>query len=272
MTLFPNAKINIGLYVRAKRDDGYHNIESLFYPLGLKDALEFVVQEAEGKPDELKITGFESDCMMQENLVMKALTLMRKTFSIPPLRIHLHKAIPPGSGLGGGSSDAAFMLRYLNRYFKLGINDEGLADMALQIGSDCAFFIRNKPSFISGRGELIKESTLKLDGKYLLLVYPGIHINTGDAYRMVKPRDPGISLEEKINLPLAAWKNNIRNDFQDVIIKVHPLIGEIIERIYDYGALYCSMSGSGSAVFGIFDSLPVNYDQGYGHWTWKGKL
>ncbi|MDT8401827.1 MAG: 4-(cytidine 5'-diphospho)-2-C-methyl-D-erythritol kinase [Bacteroidales bacterium] len=272
MTLFPNAKINIGLYVKAKRDDGYHNIESLFYPLCLRDALEFVVQEGRGKSDELRTTGFETNCRMEENLVMKALGLIRGKYTIPPLRLHLHKAIPPGSGLGGGSSDAAFMLRYLNRHFKLGINDEELTAMALQIGSDCAFFIANKPSFISGRGELIRESSLNLGGKYLLLVYPGININTTQAYTMVTPRDPGISLEEKIKLPPASWRNNIRNDFQDVIKRVHPHIGDIIDSIYDHGATYCSLSGSGSAVYGIFDRLPADYDPGYGHWTWAGKL
>ncbi len=272
MTIFPNAKINIGLYITGKRNDGYHNIESLFYPVCLRDALEFVLQEPVEHGDELSITGIETDCSSEDNLVIKALKLLRKDFSIPPLKIHLHKEIPPGSGLGGGSSDAAFMLRYLNRYFELGINDNTLVNMASELGSDCAFFINNKASFISGRGELIKETPFTLKGKYLLLVYPGIHINTAEAYKMMKPHDPGTSLEEKINLPLTSWKNNIKNDFQDVIIKVHPAIGKTIDRIYAAGALYCSMSGSGSAVYGIFDELPVHLDTVEGHWIWKGKL
>jgi len=270
MTIFPNAKINIGLYITGKRDDGYHNIESLFYPVCLRDALEFVLQEPSEPGDELSITGFETDCNMEDNLVKQAIELLRQDFNIPPLRIHLHKAIPPGSGLGGGSSDAAFMLRYINRYFELGIDNISLVNKALQIGSDCAFFVNNTVSFISGRGELIRETTFSLKGKYLLLVYPGIHINTAEAYRMVKPHEPGISLEEKINMPITSWRENIKNDFQDTMVKVHPVIGKTIDRIYGAGALYCSLSGSGSAIYGIFDELPSDFKTEEGHWIWKG--
>ncbi|MGM0666917.1 MAG: 4-(cytidine 5'-diphospho)-2-C-methyl-D-erythritol kinase [Bacteroidota bacterium] len=271
MTFFPNAKINIGLYITGKRDDGYHNIESLFYPVGLRDAIEFVTGEP-GSDDELNMSGFDTDCDMGDNLVIKALRLMRKDFNLPPLKIHLHKAIPPGSGLGGGSSDAAFMLRYLNRHFRLEADEEELTRMALQLGSDCAFFINNRPSFISGRGEVIRDSALNLAGKYLLLVYPGININTAEAYRMVKPinLDPG--LEEKIRMPAGSWKSSIRNDFQDAIIQKHPLIGTIIEDIYASGALYSSLSGSGSAVYGIYDGIPPARLEGHKLWTWRGAL
>jgi len=271
MTFFPNAKINIGLYVTGKRDDGYHNIESLFYPLGLRDALEFIIGE-KGSADELTITGFDTGCRTEDNLVMKALKLMRIEHELPPLKIHLHKTIPPGSGLGGGSSDAAFMLRYLNRYFRLGIDEEKLTGMALQLGSDCAFFINNRPSLISGRGEVIKESSLKLQGKHVLLVYPGININTAEAYRMVSPVKRRSGLEEKINRPVSFWRDSIRNDFQDTIIRKHPLIGSVIEEIYDSGALYCSLSGSGSAVYGIFEDFPPGGLSNTELWTWKGPL
>jgi len=271
MTFFPNAKINIGLYIKGKRDDGYHNIESLFYPLALRDAIEFIVGEP-GSGDELNISGFVTDCAAEDNLVIKALELMRKEYELPPLKIHLHKAIPPGSGLGGGSSDAAFMLRYLNRYFKLGIDDGQLTRMALQLGSDCAFFISNRPSFISGRGELIRDSSLQLEGKHILIVYPGINISTAEAYRMVSPAKEVSDLEKKTSMPPASWKDSIRNDFQEAIIQKHPLIGTIIEKIYDSGALYCSLSGSGSAVYGIFEGIPPR-GHGYpGLWTWKGML
>lgn len=271
MTFFPNAKINIGLYITGKRDDGYHNIESLFYPLALRDAIEFVVGEP-GSVDELSISGFETDCASEDNLVIKALELMRKEHELPPLKIHLHKAIPPGSGLGGGSSDAAFMLRYLNRYFKPGIDEGQLTRMALELGSDCAFFIANRPSFISGRGEVIRESSLNLEGKHILIVYPGINISTAEAYRMVSPMTGGSKLEEKISKSPASWKGSIRNDFQDAIIEKHPLIGTIIDEIYDSGALYCSLSGSGSAVYGIFEGIPPGNLSHHGLWTWKGTL
>jgi 4-diphosphocytidyl-2-C-methyl-D-erythritol kinase len=271
MTFFPNAKINIGLYITGKRDDGYHNIESLFYPLPLRDAIEFILGEPDSG-DELNISGFKTDCAAEDNLVMKAVKLMRKDFNLPPLKIHLHKAIPPGSGLGGGSSDAAFMLRYLNRYFRLEIDEEELTRMALQLGSDCAFFINNRPSFISGRGEVVRESSLTLEGRHILIVYPGINISTAEAYRMVKPVNKAPGLEEKISMPTGSWKNSIRNDFQDAIIQKHPLIGTIIEDIYGSGALYSSLSGSGSAVYGIYDGIPPARLEGHKLWTWRGAL
>ena len=271
MTSFPNAKINIGLYITGKRKDGYHNIESLFYPVGARDALEFVVQKPGVDYDEFTVTGIETDCNMNDNLVMKALNQIRNEYTIPPLKIHLHKVIPPGSGLGGGSSDAAFMLRYLNRYFMLGIDIDGLKKLAMKIGSDCAFFINNKPAFISGRGEVITESDFTLKGKYILIVYPGIHISTAEAYSMVTAGNTVNMIGEQIKEPVHKWRDNIHNDFQDVFISKHPVIGDVINRIYDDGALYCSMSGSGSAVYGIFEELPgrSNY---YDYWIWKGKL
>ncbi|MBN1388501.1 MAG: 4-(cytidine 5'-diphospho)-2-C-methyl-D-erythritol kinase [Bacteroidales bacterium] len=271
MTLFPNAKINIGLYITAKRDDGYHNIESLFYPVGAKDALEFVMQKPEAEFDELTVTGIETNCSMNENLVMKAVNLLRNEYTIPPLKIHLHKIIPAGSGLGGGSSDGAFMLRYLNRYFRLGIDNERLTEMALQIGSDCAFFIKNKAALVSGRGEVIAETDFTLEGKYIIIVYPGIQINTAEAYGMVSPVNPVRHIDEQIEKPLHEWRSNIHNDFQDAIISKYPAIGYLIERIYDEGAIYCSMSGSGSAVYGIFEELPPAgaYND---YWSWRGKL
>ncbi|MBS0011265.1 MAG: 4-(cytidine 5'-diphospho)-2-C-methyl-D-erythritol kinase [Bacteroidales bacterium] len=273
MVIFPNAKINIGLYITGKRDDGYHNIESLFYPTGLQDALEFVVQPAGSYPDEFTVTGIETDCSIPDNLVMKAINLLRKDYNIPPLKIHLHKTIPAGAGLGGGSSDAAFMLRYLNRYFSLGLDNDSLINLALKLGSDCAFFIRNKPSIIRGRGDIIKEVQVSLEGKYLLLVHPGIHISTAEAYSMLKvdEREADI-LEDRIKMPLSSWKNNITNDFQDIIISRYPVTGDIIDAIYDAGAIYCSMSGSGSAIYGIFRELPGNYFSGTDYWIWKGSL
>ncbi len=271
MTIFPNAKINIGLRIISVRSDGYHNIESLFYPVGAMDALEFVPAPGGTEKDSLKITGISPDCSNNENTVTRALEIARKRYSIPPLRIHLHKTIPSGSGLGGGSSDAAFMLRYLNRYFKLGADMERLSNMALQIGSDCAFFIRNAPSLVSGRGGIVKDTELSLKGKYLLLVHPGIFISTAEAYSMVSPSGKGSSISKIIQQPLATWRHSLKNDFQEVIIARYPLIGKLIEDIYNDGALYCSMSGSGSAVYGIFENRPdiTEYER---YWLWSGLL
>ncbi|MFO7853371.1 MAG: 4-(cytidine 5'-diphospho)-2-C-methyl-D-erythritol kinase [Bacteroidota bacterium] len=271
MTTFPNAKINIGLNIVGKRQDGYHNIESLFYPVGARDALEFVIQPKGNDSDELIVTGLETSCSMEENFAVKAVNLLRKEYSIPPLKIHLHKVIPPGSGLGGGSSDAAFMLKYLNRYFSLGIDDQKLRDMSLEIGSDCAFFVNNKPAFVSGRGEVIQETDFSLEGKYLLLVYPGITISTAEAYSMINPGRPDKSLTEIIKQPIGEWRYTLKNDFQDMIISRYPLIGKLINKIYNENALYCSMSGSGSTVYGIFEELPSGFTTN-DYWTWRGKF
>lgn len=271
MTFFPNAKINIGLYITSKREDGYHNIESLFYPVCIKDALEFVVQTPANDRDELTVTGIETDCSMNDNLVMKAVNLLRNEYSIPPLKMHLHKVIPPGSGLGGGSSDSAFMLRYLNRYFKFGIDDGRLRAMALEIGSDCAFFIRNEAALVNGRGDVITETDFTLDGKFIIIIYPDIHISTSEAYKMVSPGDPVKHIDEQIKNPVHAWRKSIHNDFQDAIISRYPVIGQLIEKLYGEGALYCSLSGSGSSVYGIFEELPAEgkYDE---YWSWRGRL
>lgn len=272
MTIFPNAKINIGLSITGKRDDGYHNIESLFYPVGARDALEFIERDEGVDCDDFVQTGIETDCDIHENMVVKALNLLRKNYPIPPLRIHLHKAIPPGSGLGGGSSDAAFMIRYLNRCYRLGIEREAMTDLAMELGSDCAFFITNTPALVRGRGEIISETGISLAGRYIFIVHPGIHISTAEAYRMVEIRSGPVSITEKINLPPVEWKNNIINDFQEPVISKYPLIGEVIDTIYRHGAIYCSLSGSGSAVYGIFDGVPGDIFKDKGYWSWKGKL
>lgn len=271
MTIFPNAKINIGLRVISGRSDGFHNIESLFYPVGAMDALEFVPVPGGQEKDSLEITGLNPGCDSSDNTVMRALEIIREHYSIPPLRIHLHKTIPSGSGLGGGSSDAAFMLRYLNSYFSLGAETDSLSEMALQIGSDCAFFVRNVPAMVSGRGEKLEDTEISLKGKYILLVHPGIFISTAEAYSMIRPSAGDRSISEIIQEPVTSWRHSLKNDFQEAITARHPLIGELIEDIYNDGALYCSMSGSGSAVYGIFENSPdtSEYER---YWTWSGPL
>ncbi len=271
MTIFPNAKINIGLWISSKREDGFHNIETIFYPVGIKDVCEFVMQEDGRDSDEFTQTGYDTACSMADNLVMKAVNLIRKKYSIPALKIHLHKAIPPGSGLGGGSSDASFMLRYLNRYFRIGLCNKELTAMAEELGSDCPFFISNIPSHASGRGEKLKKVSARLDGYNILLVNPGIHINTGEAYAATKPEKRALPLTNIYDLPLEEWKDKLVNDFEPVIFNKFPLIGEIKKELYRQGALYSSMSGSGSSIYGIFrDKVPVNIFPDY--WTWKGVM
>ncbi len=269
MTIFPNAKINIGLNIISKRDDGYHNIESVLYPVPLRDALEFVVLKERRQGDEIKITGQKLECRKEDNLVIKAVKLLRDEYDIPPLKIHLHKIIPDGSGLGGGSSDAAFMLKYLNRYFKLGISNDSLKSYALELGSDCVFFIDNKPAIAGGRGEKLKDVNLNLSDKYLLIVHPRIRTGTAEAYSRAVPSPWDVPLRSLIKEPLSEWHKLIRNDFQKPVSGKHAVIGEIIEKIYNDGAVYCSMSGSGSSVYGIFNHKPVlsNYSP---FWVWQG--
>ena len=187
MTIFPNGKINIGLWVTSKRDDGFHNIESVFYPLKLKDACEFVMQDPGCDSDEFTQSGLKTNCRTKDNLAIKAVDLIRSRYSIPALKIHLHKAIPPGAGLGGGSSDAAYMIRYLNRYFRLGNCNNILRNFAADLGSDCPFFIENTPAYVSGRGEILKRIK-PVEGDFnIIIINPGIHINTTEAYSWIVP-------------------------------------------------------------------------------------
>lgn len=271
MIFFPNAKINLGLWITSKRQDSFHNIESVFYPIGLKDACEFVVDDSGSDSDKFTQTGIPTDCSMDQNLVIRAVNILRADFNIPALKIHLHKVIPPGAGLGGGSADASFMLKYLNRYFELGLNIMELNKYACRLGSDCPFFIENTPALATGRGEILSELEAVLNGKFLVLINPGIHISTADAYSAIKPKERSTSLKDIYSKSPESWKDHICNDFEEVIFKNHPLISDIKKKLYRQGALYSSMTGSGSSVYGIFrDKPPHNIipDQ----CLWSGKL
>ncbi|MFO7574170.1 MAG: 4-(cytidine 5'-diphospho)-2-C-methyl-D-erythritol kinase [Bacteroidales bacterium] len=272
MVTFPKAKINIGLTIVRKRDDGFHDIETIFYPAGLSDALEFVVSEAGLGPDELTVTGVAAGCRPEENLVIKAVNLLRAKYKIPFLRIHLHKVIPPGSGLGGGSSDASAMLMLLNRTFKLQIGRQELEDMALKLGSDCPFFIQGSPVLATGRGEVFTSLPCFLDGYYLVIVRENIHISTPLAYANSKPHGKTSGLEELIKAPLEEWKNNIKNDFEEYAFREHPRLELLKQGLYDSGALYSSMSGSGSAIYGIFRTKPESPPPGNIIWQGWPKL
>lgn len=258
MVIFPRAKINLGLRVIEKRNDGYHNIETVFYPVGLSDALEIVMApEGTGK-DLLEITGLPTGGDTENNLVTRAVRLLREDHDIPFLRIHLHKMIPPGAGLGGGSSDAASAIKALNRCFRMGLSTERMKEYALRLGSDLPFFIDCQPSHASGRGEIMSPAPEYLKGCYLILVNPGIHVSTARAYENCTPSNASGSLDIIDHLPLAEWKNHIFNDFEDYVFKIHPVIKEIKDTLYDSGAVFSLMSGSGSTVYGIFgNEIPV---------------
>jgi 4-diphosphocytidyl-2-C-methyl-D-erythritol kinase len=254
MLLFPNCKINLGLDILRKRDDGFHNIETVFYPIPFTDVLE-VVTNTQTDSVEFTGTGLVVDGNAEDNLCIKAYRLLKRDFlKLPAVKIHLHKVIPMGAGLGGGSADAAFMLILLNDKFRLSISVEKLIDYALQLGSDCPFFLQNKPGFATGRGELIEELSLDLSSYKIVLINPGIHINTGWAFSQITPAQPKRSIKEIVQEPIETWKTDLKNDFEEVVFAAHPEIKEIKEELYRQGAIYASMSGSGSTVFGIFSN------------------
>jgi len=256
MITFPKAKINLGLRVTGKRIDGFHDIETIFYPVGLSDALEFVVSSEKVNEDNLVVTGLNTGIRSGKNLVIKAAITLREKYNFPFLKIHLHKAIPVGAGLGGGSSDAAGILKAINKCFSLSVNENEIKAIALDLGSDCPFFIESLPSFATGRGEVLQPIDAVLDGYYIVLVNPRISISTRVAYHNCDPVIPEISLKELINYPASEWKDLIVNDFEDYVFNVYPQIGTLKIALYNSGALFSSMSGSGSTVYGIYYEIP----------------
>jgi len=250
MVIFPNAKINIGLNVTNKRTDGFHNIETILYPIGLSDILEINPFDQ----FDFKNTGLTVENKnFESNLCYHAYQALQKDFSLPLVNIHLHKITPFGAGLGGGSSDASFTLKALNSLFNLNLNEKNLIKYAEKIGSDCPFFILNKPAFVQGKGEILSEINFSLKGYYLILVHPGIHVNTAKAYSQITPEKPKSNIKELINEPPGNWQNTIKNDFEDSVFKKHPELKTIKEELYSLGAVYASMSGSGSTIYGIFN-------------------
>ena len=256
MIVFPDAKINLGLRITGNRPDGYHDIETVFYPVRLSDALEFVISDQPTNKDILKVTGINTGSEPEDNLVIKTVKKLRGIKSFPFLKIHLHKVIPVGAGLGGGSSDAACLLKVINRYFGLHIDDNKLKTMALELGSDCPFFIDCIPSFALGRGEVLTPVKPVLTGYYLVIINPRVVINTSEAYQNCRPELPSTSLFQLINSPVIEWKGLIINDFEDFAFKKHRIIRDIKEELYKSAALFSLMSGSGSSVYGIFSEKP----------------
>ncbi|HEY8784544.1 MAG TPA: 4-(cytidine 5'-diphospho)-2-C-methyl-D-erythritol kinase [Mucilaginibacter sp.] len=252
MIIFPNAKINIGLNVINRRPDGYHNIETIFYPVKINDALEII----EADKLSFESSGLEIPGRAEDNLCIKSYHLLKKDFDLPPVKIHLHKHIPIGAGLGGGSADAAFFIRLINQNFNLGLTDESMSDYARKLGADCAFFICNKPVFAFDRGDEFEPIKLDLSNYKIVLVMPPVHVSTAEAYSGVKPAPVKQSLMELIYKPVVEWKNYIKNDFEDTVFKNHPEIRGVKAALYEAGAIYAGMSGSGASVFGIFDKTP----------------
>lgn len=257
MISFPNAKINLGLHITAKRKDGYHDIESCMIPIPLFDALEMVVNT---KKTTFESTGLAIPGDIKDNLILKAYQLLKKDFpNLPELTIHLHKNIPMGAGLGGGSADAAFALNLMNNLFDLILDDFFLEEYAAQLGSDCAFFIENTPKIATGRGEVLEPIEIDLTGNHLVLINPGIHIGTKEAYAGVTPSAPKVKLKEVL-ANKSRWKKELVNDFEASIFPNHPEIEAIKNTLYENGAYYAAMSGSGSSVFGLFDKKPSSIE------------
>lgn len=261
MITFPNAKINLGLNIVEKRPDGYHNLETIFYPINLQDALEVTRRENNDKEYTLHISGSPLEGEPEDNLVVKAYKLLKKDYpGLLPVDIHMYKHIPAGAGLGGGSSDAACMIKLLNDKFSLGLSTERMEEYAVKLGADCSFFIRNKPVFATGIGNLFEPVELSLKGYHIILIKPDIFVSTRDAFAEIKPVRPAVSLKEIVKQPIETWKSSMKNDFEDSVFKKFPEIAAIKDELYDLGAVYAAMSGSGSSVYGIFKAPIENVE------------
>ncbi len=275
MLVFPNAKLNLGLYITSLRPDGFRNLESVFVPLPWTDAFE-VLPAAEGAETTLTLTGLPIPGEPATNLCRKAYELLAADFDLPAVQLHLHKDVPIGAGLGGGSADAAFALIALNTQFELDLTPEQLESYARRLGSDCAFFIRNQPVFAHSRGDMFEELdfALGLAGTPALVVYPNLHISTAEAYARVQPRTPRHDLRRSLQEPMASWRDTIGNDFEEALTPFYPVLADIKQQLYAAGATYASLSGSGSAVYGLFPDLPAAPDLAWptGYTVWSGQL
>ena len=269
MITFPIAKINLGLNVVEKRPDGYHNLETVFYPVPLTDALEVQVM-AEGFPSEydcdLKVSNITIDSDEQRNLVVRAYQLLKKDYpDLPRIHTHLWKGIPTQAGMGGGSSDCAYMMLLLNQQFQLGLSNEQLIQYAAQLGADCAFFILSRPCYAEGIGEKLEPIDLSLSGYHIAVVRPDIPVPTKEAFSRIHPHYPAQNCRKTVMQPVETWHETLINDFEESVFALHPEIGDIKQRLYDMGATYAAMSGSGSALFGLFKERPDSLSQAFPH-------
>lgn len=270
MISFPNCKINIGLQITEKRADGFHNLRSCFYPAGWSDALEIIPAETFGfSSSGLPIPGGNTG---NPNLCVRAYDLLRADFRLPPVAIHLHKVVPVGAGLGGGSADAAFTLRLLNEQFKLGLTIPDLERYARRLGSDCAFFVQNRVMYGVEKGDQFEEIALDLTGYHLVLIYPNLVISTAEAYAGVRPQTRAVSLRDRLHAPIAEWRQTVHNDFEDHLFPGYPVLGALKTQLYDAGAAYASLSGSGSTVYGIFETPVDLSNQMLPYSVWQGSM
>ena len=261
MITFPNAKINIGLQVTERRPDGYHNLDTVFYPIPINDALEVIVAEGADYDCRLHISGIAIEGDADNNLVVRAYRLLAADYALPSVDIYLHKHIPTGAGLGGGSADASFMLRLLNEMFELGVTTEKLEAYAALLGADCPFFITGNPVYATGIGNEFHSIDIDLSGWHIVVVKPDVFVSTKEAYSMVKPEKPAVTLDKKIVRPITEWKDTISNDFEKGIFALHPELASIKAKLYELGATYAAMSGSGSALFGLFEAPIADVEQ-----------
>lgn len=267
MIVFPCAKINLGLNIVSEREDGYHNLETVFYPIPLYDALEIKYMDEKFPSDvpcDLKVTGNAVDCDEQFNLVCRAYNLLAEDYTLPRIHTHLVKRIPSQAGLGGGSSDAAFMIRLLDERFRLNIGNPEMERYAARLGADCAFFISAQPAYAEGIGERLMPADVpegNLDGYYLAVVKPDVEVSTAEAYHAIKPKRPAKCCRDIVRQPIETWKAELVNDFEEPVFKQHPILADIKHKLYDLGASYASMSGSGSAIYGIFKHKSLQVEE-----------
>ncbi|MBL56658.1 MAG: 4-(cytidine 5'-diphospho)-2-C-methyl-D-erythritol kinase [Flavobacteriales bacterium] len=270
MLVFPNAKINLGLNILSRRPDGYHNIESVFIPIPIKDALEITLNT--DQKTNFSSYGIEIPSDGKPNLVVRAWALLREDFNIPHVDFDLLKNIPIGAGLGGGSSNAAACIRGLNELFNLKLSEDKLLKLASKLGADCAFFVQNKPVFAQGIGNQFNPININLSQYHFVVIFPNIHVSTPEAYKHVTPSEPQKNITDILKQPLQTWKSELKNDFEPSVFKQYPKIADVKNALYNAGALYASMSGSGSTLFGIFKTAPgADFNQ-YGKvWSFKGE-
>jgi 4-diphosphocytidyl-2-C-methyl-D-erythritol kinase len=276
MITFPIAKINLGLNVVERRSDGYHNLETVFYPVPISDALEVQMMDKSFPSDfdcDLKVTNINIEGEEQHNLVVRAYHMLKQDFpKLPRIHIHLYKGIPTQAGMGGGSSDCAYMIRLLNAQFQLGLNERQMMEYATRLGADCAFFILSRPAYAEGIGEQLQPIELDLTGYTIAVVRPNIPVPTREAFSLISPHHPSKNCREVVCQPIETWSNDLVNDFEQSVFALHPEIGAIKDRLYSLGAVYAAMSGSGSAVFGLFrENIEID-EQFQDMFTYCGRL
>ncbi len=260
----PCAKINLGLNVVGVRPDGYHDIETVFYPIPVYDMIEINEMDHEfisAYNSDIKISGASVDCDEQKNLIIKAYNLISKDYPLPRVHIHLYKNIPMQAGMGGGSSDCAFAITLLNAQFGLGLSTNKMKEYAARLGADCAFFIESAPAYAEGIGERLSPVDISLSGNYIVIVKPPVAVSTALAYSRITPAHPAVCCRDAIKQPVSTWKDSLCNDFEKPIFEIYPELAQIKQHLYDMGAYLAMMTGSGSAIFGLFSQSPVGIEK-----------